>query len=152
MRVIILSGIPGSGKTTYANNLKGHVVKCSADDFFHRDGNYRFDSNQSSRAHGECLKKFVTNLAKPDSVKPDYLVVDNTNLTTLELAPYVALSIAYGKLPELITFLIDYKIGSKRNKHYINEDNCRKMENDLLAREIPKDWMIEQTFIDNNPT
>ena len=128
MRVVILSGIPGSGKTTYANNLRGHVVKCSADDFFYRNGSYHFDPSQLGRAHGECLKKFAGNLAKPDSVKPDFLVVDNTNTTTLELAPYVSLAMAYGKFPELVTFLVNYKLGAKRNKHNVSEDACRIME------------------------
>lgn len=150
MRVVILSGIPGSGKTTYANNLKGHVVKCSADDFFHRDGSYKFDPSQLSRAHGECLRKFAENLAKPDSVKPDFLVVDNMNTTTLELAPYVSLAMAYGKFPELMTFLVNYKLGAKRNKHGFNEDACRELENQLLSREIPKKWHLEQQTIDNS--
>jgi predicted kinase len=151
MRVLILSGIPGSGKTTYANNLKGHVVKCSADDFFHRDGDYRFNPSQLGRAHGECLRKFAENLAKPESVKPDFLVVDNTNTTTLELAPYVSLAMAYGKFPELVTFLVNYKVGANRNKHNVSEDACRIMENRLLARELPKHWTVEQTVVDNNP-
>jgi predicted kinase len=150
MKVILLSGISGSGKSTYASLLRGHVIRCSADDFFHRNGGYHFDSSQLGRAHGDCLKKFAENLAKPDYVKPEYLVVDNTNLTALELAPYVALAFAYGYVPDLITLMVSHKTGAARNKHGVNEEDCRKMENALLSRELPKYWNLRVQTLDNN--
>ena len=84
----ILSGIPGSGKSTYCKNLDGIV--CSADDWFMRSGVYKFDFRELGKAHGECLKKFMEAIMEGKDV-----VVDSTNTGVEEIIPYYAIAAAY---------------------------------------------------------
>lgn len=132
MKVIILSGIPGSGKTTYAKSLNNAVI-CSANDFL--------DKTSEEVAELNCLKKFAETLAFYHHSKVSYLVVDNPNITALDLAPYVTLSLAYGITPEIFTLYVDYKVAAKRSK--VDEDKCRKMDNILRSRELPKNWRVK---------
>jgi predicted kinase len=54
MKLIVIRGLPGSGKSAYAetlaNNEKAIVV--SVDAYFQRDGEYKFKSHEISRAYG----------------------------------------------------------------------------------------------------
>lgn len=93
-KVIILSGISGSGKSTYAKKLVGDsfgqeectgVVVCSADHFFMQTGEYKFDASMLSLAHGECFKDFIEEVQRGTSL----VLVDNTNTSVAEIAPYV---------------------------------------------------------------
>lgn len=87
-KVIILSGISGSGKSTYGRKLLEGALwtsVCSADDYFMVGSEYRFDASKLSLAHGQCFKKFIDLLKGGDQV----VVVDNTNTSVVEIAPYV---------------------------------------------------------------
>jgi len=88
-KAIILIGPSGSGKSTYAKKI-GHAT-VSADDYFMRDGKYCFDARKLSEAHGECLKRFMYLVMGGCDV-----IVDNTNATIAEVAPYIAIAQAYG--------------------------------------------------------
>lgn len=95
MRVVILVGPSGSGKSTYAAGL-GPCVVCSADQHFTemRTGKYLFIPERLADAHKYCLLNVLDSMQSgtPRNVP---LVVDNTNCTLVELAPYVALAKAY---------------------------------------------------------
>ena len=103
-RVVILSGLPGSYKSTYAKKLEleGAVV-VSADHYFEVDGGYRFDRNLLGKAHGECLKRFIQFITEDKSV----IIVDNTNLTLIDIAPYYAAARAFDYDVTVRTFFID---------------------------------------------
>lgn len=91
MKVTIMVGASGSGKSTYAKPIGGAVI--SADDHFvGADGVYRFDPARIGQAHSECLRDFVEHARARSST----IVVDNTNSTVMEAAPYLALAMAYG--------------------------------------------------------
>lgn len=88
-KAIILIGPSGSGKSTYAKTL-GHAI-VSADDYFMVDGKYCFDVRKLSEAHDLCMRRFVAMIWSGDSV-----VVDNTNTTIAEVAPYIMVARAFG--------------------------------------------------------
>lgn len=90
MLVKILSGISGSGKSTYARRHRGVIV--SADDYFVRDGAYRFNPARLSSAHATCFARYLGAL---DDGHP-LVIVDNTNTTAVEIAPYVLAAQAKG--------------------------------------------------------
>lgn len=91
MNIIILRGLPGSGKTHLVNTLIAKrdrpVIACSADDFFMQDGVYRFDPRLLAQAHNACLRKYIACL---DAVPlHSIVVVDNTNTQTWEFQHYM---------------------------------------------------------------
>lgn len=102
--ITILCGLSGSGKTTWAKNNRTQCL-CSANRYFHglpigtccfadepAPGEFRYDPAHIRFAHDRCLAWFARHLNDHR-----HLVVDNTNLSLLELAPYVRLAQAFEK-------------------------------------------------------
>jgi hypothetical protein len=86
MRIYILRGISGSGKSTEAMRLalfKKEFI-CSADDYFMKDGVYQFDPALLSYVHNQCLQKYISLVF----AETPTIVVDNTNTTWAEMKPY----------------------------------------------------------------
>lgn len=95
----ILIGASGAGKSTWTAANVPDAVVCSADHHFMRNGRYEFDPAQLGAAHAECLRAFVEAVRAPPALEIDELiqaiVVDNTNTTIAEVAPYLAVAQAY---------------------------------------------------------
>jgi len=98
--VIIMHGLPGSGKTTMAEKSKakaeetGHKVKIySTDDFWiDRDtGEYKYVPSRIREAHNHNFKLFVTGLTQMD-----VLIVDNTNIQKVDWENYDVVARLYG--------------------------------------------------------
>jgi len=51
-QLILLRGLPGSGKSTFANLLGG--IHVEADQYFIQDGEYKFDASKLKQAHNWC--------------------------------------------------------------------------------------------------
>ena len=83
-QVFILRGLPGSGKSHYAQSLcdemvngdEGQFVICSTDDFFISDGQYRFDKAKLSEYHNLNLARFIRALSQQIPL----VILDNTNI------------------------------------------------------------------------
>lgn len=137
MKVIIMRGVPGSGKSTYVSkNFPGAAVY-SADDYFMVDGVYVFDPKKLPQAHGKCLKDFVFHLERPFSADA---VIDNTNTTAVECAPYAALALAYGCELEVITLQCMPEVAAARNVHGVPLDGVRRMYANLIGATLPPWW------------
>jgi len=54
----IMRGVPGSGKSTVAKQLKGRGAIYSTDNYFCKEGVYRFDPTLLVRYHRENLEAF----------------------------------------------------------------------------------------------
>ena len=83
--LVILRGLPGSGKTTLAKQMFPEHAHHAADDFFEVLG--RFDPSQLGRAHRQCQSRVQASLASGHSV-----VVHNTNTTHSEMKPYLQMA------------------------------------------------------------
>lgn len=138
MKVVIYCGIPGSGKTTLAKATYPNAPYCSADKYFEdANGVYRFDPSKLGAAHASCLQKFadmVRNYMSP------VIVVDNTNTTIAELAPYAALALAYGHDLEIVTLNCNPETAYSRNKHDVPYAAVKAMADRLHKREMPPWW------------
>lgn len=120
-KVTILRGVPGAGKSTYIkNNLSGAIV-CSADHYFIKsDGQYVFDATKLGEAHGQCLRIFEHELLNGEP----HVVVDNTNINAVDIAPYAALALAHGYQLEIITLKVDPDVAHARNIHGVPHRVC----------------------------
>lgn len=136
-----MSGISGSGKTTYAGKLLpdlpvGWRVCVSADQYFLVGSYYKFDPSKLGLAHGDCFKRFIGCLQ--DNV--NLVVVDNTNTTSEEIAPYILGAQAYGYEAEIITLHIPYMVAYGRNQHGVTAEGVEAQFNRLNARRLPPWW------------
>jgi len=95
--VIILRGVPGNGKTTFAKFLEFicdisdmTFTLCCADEWFEDEkGNYNFKMEELGKAHAWCKNQFKTSL---DGLV-DVIVVANTNVRTDDVKMYRNLAI-----------------------------------------------------------
>lgn len=153
MNVILMSGISGAGKDTWiqARFDAENALVVSADNYFMRDGVYTFDPSLLPAAHGKCLRDFVEVVRLSAFVRvstlPDNLIVNNTNLSTEELAPYVALASAYGFPIELVTIQCAPHIAAARSLHVNAIHVLKSMHDRLMARKIPPFWAVKQTVL-----
>ena len=146
MKVIILRGISGAGKSTYANNMliasetKGAVRVVSSDMFMtDMDGNYLFDFRKLPECHAKCLRYFNEEVQRKNHA--DTLIVDNTNLTLEEIAPYYALVDAYGHNVEIITITCDKMLAHSRNVHSVPSATIDRMLDTLHSNwKLPARW------------
>ena len=136
-QVFILRGLPGSGKSHYAQTLADDLVAgdetqyfiCSTDDFFtSHNGEYRFDKTRLPEYHNLNLARFINALAEGLPL----VIVDNTNIKKWEFVAYSAAAAAMGyQVKEVIVGEIKDKslqhLYAKRNSHRVGLKTISKM-------------------------
>lgn len=134
--VIVMRGITGSGKSTYVAEHYPNATVVSADHFFEHANTYAFDATRLDDAHRACFKKFMDAVTRGD----EQIVVDNTNVESWEIAPYVAVGYAFSYQPEVITLLCEPSIAAARGLHHVDAKKVA-IRAGLLAKErLPKTW------------
>ncbi|OGC82082.1 MAG: hypothetical protein A2V81_02940 [Candidatus Abawacabacteria bacterium RBG_16_42_10] len=126
MRVTILRGISGAGKTTWVKDHVADAVVVSADHHFTIDGEYKFDRSKLQENHNKCFKKFLEAILKSEL----WIIVDNTNIETWEYAPYVLAARAYDYEVELITFICSVELSQSR-KDLVPTEQLQNMQKRL---------------------
>lgn len=152
MTVHIMAGAPGCGKSVLAKKLcNPNNMDCifSADDFFMQDGEYKFDASKLSLAHNRCLRNFAAELHSAgfgEHNLPNF-IVDNTNSSIAEIAPYYALARAYGHEVVIHWWQLDrHQVEHfcfPRNIHQVPLRTCLKIGKAVFDLEFPLFWDAE---------
>lgn len=128
MNILILRGLPGSGKSTWATAyVLAHprTLIVSADQSHTRDdGVYDFKPENATAAHNDCLRRFLVAIQSGEYLT---VIVDNTNTQAFEFAPYYRLAEALGHTPRLIEFRISPELSVSRNIHGVPEQTIYRM-------------------------
>ncbi|XP_069061659.1 uncharacterized protein [Pleurodeles waltl] len=128
--LILLRGVPGSGKTTLANDLldkspEGTVL--STDDFFRQRDGYNFVGKKLGNAHEWNQDRAMK--AMDEGRTP--VIIDNTNTQAWEMKPYVEMAIERGYTVQFHEPETWWKRDpvelEKRNTHNVPRDKISQM-------------------------
>ncbi|XP_077197953.1 NEDD4-binding protein 2-like 2 [Paroedura picta] len=128
--LLILRGLPGSGKTTLSHILLGQRrdgIVFSTDDYFCQQGGWSYNVGQLGAAHDWNQKRAKQAMEQGRSP----IIIDNTNTQAWEMKPYVeaALEKCYRvEFHEPDTWWkFDPEELEKRNKHGVSREKIMQM-------------------------
>lgn len=143
--VILMQGIQGSGKTTWAR-LKAEAFKqttgitpeiVSADAFFEQIGG--FIPARLQEAHNYSLRVYIE--ALQDEVP--LVIVDNTNTTMGEAGPYGTIARAYGYRVNLVRTVCPLQIAVDRCIHHVPRFKVEQAASRIEKFVPPREWRFE---------
>ncbi len=160
--VIILAGIPGSGKSRLVEMIRNHrrskfgelpyLSVHSVDNFFvGSNGEYQFDPTKLGKYHSRCFNGFreaCKNIALRRGVKPHencgLVIVDNTNTTPWEIAPYIREArSAELDLPTLTLFVSrSFEWCVRDQTHGVSIETMQRMAQNIThtIKDFPRYW------------
>ena len=103
VRLLIVRGLPGAGKSYYASRRRGYVHYEADQYWVGSDGVYRFDITRLKEAHSWCLDTVTEALMEGRSV-----VVSNTFTTRHEILPYIYAAEEARALVEVVHVVGDF--------------------------------------------
>jgi predicted kinase len=127
--LFLVRGLPGSGKSTFANHIWNEYAVCEADKFFYdKEGNYNFDGSKIKEAHAWCKNEVETRM-KDHQINQQYypeIAVSNTFTQEWEMKDYYDLAEKYGY--KVVSLIVENRHGGK-NVHGVPEDKLEIMKN-----------------------
>ena len=118
--LILVRGLPGSGKSTFADLIGG--FRCEADMYFMVDGEYKFDINKIKEAHRWCKEQCQSYMQRE---KPK-VIVSNTFTQEWEMEDYYELAKTYGY--KVTSVIVENRHGGE-NIHNVPAPTLGNMRN-----------------------
>ena len=118
MQLVLIRGLPGSGKSTIAKAMSGHA-HYETDQYFclNNNGEYRFNPSQLASAHAWCLEQVKHSIQQRTPC-----VVSNTFTRAWEMQPYIDAAKA-ANMPVHIL----HAQGMWQNSHGVPEEAIERM-------------------------
>lgn len=124
----LVRGLPGSGKSTFANWIWAHYAVFEADKYFMVDGEYKFDPSKLKEAHAWCLNEVKSRMEENKESQGRYypeITVSNTFTQEWEMKPYIDLANQYGYT--IFTIIVENRHGNS-SVHNVPEETMVKMK------------------------
>lgn len=118
--LIIIRGIPGSGKTTFAKLLVDNDYICTADDYHIINGKYIWKQENIAAAHRYCQQKCQMLMKKQTSK----IVIANTSVTNKEIQAYYDLAKQYDY--KVFSIIVENRHQGK-SEHNVPDETLIKM-------------------------
>lgn len=152
--VVVLRGAPGSRKDEVAGTILQlyQGASCFSADDFRSTREFSWDQLQHQQPHDACLRAFA------DFVRTSPFgstgVVANTHVTAVEAAPYMALAVAYGFRPILVTLEADLALALVRVDARIPVAKVREMHRRVSTNttQVPSMWTHYVVNVDQDPS
>lgn len=120
----LLRGVPGSGKSTVAQNIGG--THFETDKYFMVDGEYKFDPTKLKQYHQMCQDEVSLAMIQNHTAHlNDVIVVSNTFTQEWEMKPYFDLAKTYGY--QVFSLIVENRHGGL-NQHGVPEDKVQIMK------------------------
>lgn len=123
-QLILLRGLPGAGKSTFAKSLGG--IHVEADQYFMVKGEYKFDASQLKNAHNYCqsqTRAWMTH--NGEQISTDKIIVSNTFTQSWEMDTYFKLAEEFGY--QVVCLIVENRHGSP-SVHSVPEEKIKQMK------------------------
>lgn len=126
--LILLRGVPGSGKSTFANHMWSSGVIFEADKYFiDPSGNYRFDGSKLKEAHEWCRNSVEEAMQQNHMTAGKHypeIIVSNTFTREWEMQAYLDLAKKYDY--NVVSLIVENRHGGK-NVHGVPDEKVQEM-------------------------
>ena len=153
--LILMRGVPSSGKSTRAKELAGDDVSaiCSSDNFFGKtieEYNSNWCSERLYEAHCKCFEEIENRLQNELSLA----IVDNTNVKIKKMKPYADLAIKYQyelrieepTSPWWINDIAPYLGNKEKNRKHLEKMCLFLWEKNQLTHKVPLETIKKFMF------
>ena len=133
MRIVVLVGLPGSGKSTYL--ARKNAVGLSSDAI----RGWLADDETDQTIHDRVFQTLRYLLRQRLALGRPVTYIDATNLTPQERAPYIGIGKSYGCDVEAVFFAVPLPVCRERNAHrgrVVPDDVMSKMAAKLVPPSV----------------
>lgn len=126
----LMQGIPGSGKSTVAKMIAAQtdgVIYSTDDLWYDEDGTYNFDADRLAEMHRLNQRAVAEAMVEGR----ESIIVDNTNIDSDAVRPYVMLAEIHGYDTQVVRVMVHPSVARERNAQRPAD---RQVPNDVIER------------------